>query len=152
MKLTGNRFYLGKENTTHYNVCNWNASALESNLWTKILSEPLLLGVSPVGPCTQGSLAGGNTPSHLCMSSSGEHSIRCLLIYSPFGPLAWPVIAQPDSHPVRRVEVYLSQKNQSGGYRVLLQCGSFGVTLSEAEDTSQISCFLDEGIIASCTM
>lgn len=50
MKLTENRFYLGKENKTQYSVCNWNAPALESVLWIeKVLSEPLLLGLSAVG-------------------------------------------------------------------------------------------------------
>lgn len=35
VKLTENRFYLEKENKTHYSVCNQNASALESVLWTE---------------------------------------------------------------------------------------------------------------------
>ena len=83
------------------------------------------------------------------MSCSGEHSIRCFLIYSPFGPLAWPVVAHPDSSPAGRVEVYLSRKNRSGGYRAFLGCGNSGVKPSEAEDTSQISCFLVEGTMAS---
>lgn len=116
----------------------------------KVLSEPLLLGLSAIGACTQGSLADGSTPSSLLrvLLTSGEHSIRCFLIYSP---LAWPVIAHPDSSPAGRVEVYLSQKNRSGGYRALLGCGNSGVKPSEAEGTSQISCFLDEGTMASCT-
>lgn len=117
----------------------------------KALSEFLLLGLSAAGPCTWVSLAGGNQHLPCCISSSGEHSIRCFLIYSPFGPLAWPVVAHPDSSPAGRVEVYLSQMNWSDGYRALLGCGNCGVKPSEAEDTSQISCFLDEGTTASCT-
>lgn len=73
-------------------------------------------------------------------------------MYPPFGPSTLPVIAHPDSSPAGRVEVYLSQKNWSGVYRVLLGCGKFGVRLSETEDTSQTSCFPDEGTMASCTM
>lgn len=60
-------------------------------------------------------------------------------------------VTHPDSSPAGRVEVYLSQKNQSPcSYRAFLACGNCGVKPSEAEETSQISCFLDEGATASC--
>lgn len=63
MKLTENRFYLGKENKTHYNVCNWNAPALESVLWAeKVLSEPLLLGLSVWDPLHKALWQMGTSP------------------------------------------------------------------------------------------
>lgn len=113
----------------------------------KALSELPL----PGAPCCRSLWQRGIRHLPCCMSSSRECNIRCFLIYSPSGPLACPVVAHPDSSPAGRVEVYLSQKNQSpGGYRALLACGNCGGQPSEAEETSQVSCFLDEGATASC--
>lgn len=139
---------------------NWKQILLgkrKQNPWQCLQPKCLSVGVSSVN--TEGRLSGSchylglpaAGPSgirHLpcCMSSSTECNIRCFLIYSPSGPLACPVVAHPDSSPAGRVEVYLSQKNQSpGGYRALLACGNCGDQPSEAEETSQVSCFLDEG-------
>jgi len=54
----------------------------------KVLSELLLLGLSAAAPCTQGSLAGGNTPSpllHVLLRRAQHQVFSYLLSFWTFG-------------------------------------------------------------------
>lgn len=151
MKLTENRVYLGKENKTHYDVCNWNASALESVLWAeKVLSEPLLLGLSVWDPLHKALWQMG-TPPLTCACPPQESTASGVRLFTLLLDLSLDVSLLSLTHLQWEGWRFICSR-RTDLVRVLLGCGSFWKKLSEAEDTSQISCLLDEGTMASWTI